>query len=83
MKNITLFSQIISKLDSLLYSKRVKEKETDKHQKGFKIWTHLVAMLVCQFAKPSPQLPRRLRLKNDRQHLVPRIHCPRLIFYQE
>jgi len=51
MTNITLFSQIISKLDRLKFSKLVKEKQTDKHQKGFNSWTHLVSMLFCQFAK--------------------------------
>ena len=51
MTNITLFSQIISKLDRIKFSKLVKEKETDKHQKGFNSWTHLVSMLFCQFAK--------------------------------
>jgi hypothetical protein len=51
MTNITLFSQIISKLDRTKFSKLVKEKQTDKHQKGFNSWTHLVSMLFCQFAK--------------------------------
>jgi len=51
MTNITLFSQIISQLDRLKFSKLVKDKETDKHQKGFNSWTHLVSMLFCQFAK--------------------------------
>ena len=51
MTNITLFSQIISKLDRLKFSRLVKIKETDKHQKGYNSWTHLVAMLFCQFAK--------------------------------
>jgi hypothetical protein len=51
MTNITLFSQIISKLDRLKFSKLVKEKGTDKHEKGFNSWTHLVSMLFCQFAK--------------------------------
>ncbi|MGH2644974.1 MAG: IS4 family transposase, partial [Chitinophagaceae bacterium] len=51
MTNITLFSQIIGKLDRLKFSVLVKEKETDKHQKGYNSWTHLVAMLFCQFAK--------------------------------
>jgi hypothetical protein len=27
------------------------ERETDKHQKGYSSWTHLVSMLFCQFAK--------------------------------
>jgi len=51
MTNITLFSQIISKLDRNKFSKIVKSKLTDKHQKGYNSWTHLVSMLFCQFAK--------------------------------
>lgn len=51
MANLSLFSQIISKLDRNIFSKLVKEKHTDKHQKGFSSWTHLVSMLFCQFAK--------------------------------
>jgi len=51
MANITLFSQIISKLDRLKFNKIVKVKQTDKHCKGYTSWTHLVSMLFCQFAK--------------------------------
>jgi hypothetical protein len=51
VSNITLFSQIISKLDRQKFSKLVKEKQSDKHQKGYNSWTHLVSMLFCQFAK--------------------------------
>lgn len=51
MANITLFSQIISKLDRSIFSKLVESKQTDKHQKGYNSWTHLVSMLFCQFAK--------------------------------
>ena len=51
MANLSLFSQIISKLDRNIFSKIVKEKNTDKHQKGFSSWKHLVSMLFCQFAK--------------------------------
>lgn len=51
MVNITLFSQIISKLDRSRFNKLVKNKETDKHNKGYNSWTHLVSMLFCQFAK--------------------------------
>ena len=43
MSNITLFSQIISKLDRLKFSKLVQDKQTDKHNKGYNSWTHLVA----------------------------------------
>ncbi len=51
MANITLFSQIISKLDRSKFNKLVESKETDKYCKGFNSWTHLVSMLFCQFAK--------------------------------
>ena len=51
MVNVTLFSQIISKLDRIKFSKLVKDKGTDKHHKGHNSWTHLVSMLFCQFAK--------------------------------
>lgn len=51
MANITLFSQIISKLDRSKFNKLVQEKQTDKHCKGYNSWNHLVSMLFCQFAK--------------------------------
>ncbi|PKP52372.1 MAG: IS4 family transposase, partial [Bacteroidetes bacterium HGW-Bacteroidetes-1] len=51
MSKINLFSQIISKLDRLSFKKLVLKKQTDKHQKGYNSWTHLVSMLFCQFAK--------------------------------
>src|ERR1035437_9303940 len=51
MVKLTLFSQIISKLDRSGFNKLVEEKQTDKHQKGYNSWTHLVSMLFCQFAK--------------------------------
>lgn len=51
MSNLTLFSQIISKLDRQKFNKLVKSHHSDKHQKGYNSWTHLVSMLFCQFAK--------------------------------
>lgn len=50
MLNITLFSQIISKLDKSNFKNLVKLHQSDKHQKGFSSWSHLVSMLFCQFA---------------------------------
>jgi hypothetical protein len=50
MLNITLFSQIISKLEKSRFNKLVKSYQSDKHQKGFDSWSHLVSMLFCQFA---------------------------------
>lgn len=51
MVNVTLFSQIISKLDRPKFKSLVKSHQTDKHQKGYNSWSHLVTMLFCQFAK--------------------------------
>ena len=51
MINISLFSQIITKLDRSKFKKLVKLHTSDKHQKGFDSWSHLISMLFCQFAK--------------------------------
>jgi len=51
MSNISLFGQIIQKLDRSIFKKLVKEHKTDKHQKGFDSWSHLTSMLFCHFAK--------------------------------
>jgi hypothetical protein len=51
MVNLTLFAQIISKLDRQKFNFYVKSKNTDKHNKGYNSWSHLVSMLFCQFAK--------------------------------
>lgn len=51
MANLSLFSQIVSKLDRNIFSKLVTKHQTDKHQKGFNSWTHLISMLFCQFAR--------------------------------
>lgn len=48
---INLFSQIISKIDRSGFNRLVREKETDKHAKGYNSWTHLISMLFCQFSK--------------------------------
>lgn len=53
MGNITLFSQIIKRIDRSIFKKLVKEKQTDKGCKGFDSWTHLVSMLFCHFAKST------------------------------
>jgi hypothetical protein len=53
MSNITLFSQIIKKIERPIFKKLVEEKQTDKACKGFDSWTHLVSMLFCHFAKST------------------------------
>ena len=51
MTNITLFAQIIQRLDRSIFNKLVKEHNTDKHHKGFDSWSHLISMLFCHFGK--------------------------------
>ena len=51
MSKITLFGQIIQRLDRSIFNKLVNEHQTDKHQKGFNSWSHLISMLFSQFAK--------------------------------
>ena len=51
MTKITLFAQIIGKIEKNIFNKLVREKQTDKYNKGFNSWTHLISMLFCQFSK--------------------------------
>lgn len=51
MINISLFAQIIQKLDRNKFNGLVRKHNSDKHQKGYDSWTHMVSMLFCQFAK--------------------------------
>ncbi len=51
MTKVTLFAQITQRLDRSIFNKLVKEHNTDKHQKGFDSWSHLVSMLFCHFGK--------------------------------
>ncbi len=51
MTKLTLFSQIISKIDRTSFKNLVEKRKTDYCNKGFDSWSHLVSMLFCQFAK--------------------------------
>jgi hypothetical protein len=51
MEKITLFAQIVTKLDRYGFDRIVRKHKTDKHAKGYDSWTHLISMLFCQFAK--------------------------------
>ncbi|WP_375581306.1 IS4 family transposase [Marivirga tractuosa] len=53
MSNITLFAQIIKKIDRSKFNNLAREKQTDKANKGFNSWTHLVSMLFCHFSKAT------------------------------
>lgn len=56
MINISLFSQIISKPVRSKFNKLVSLNQTDKHNKGYTSWPHLVSMLFCQFAQSQSVL---------------------------
>ena len=51
MINVTLFSQILNRIDRNIFTKAVEKYETDKYSKGINSWTHLVSMLFCHLSK--------------------------------
>ena len=51
--NITLFSQLLQKINRKHFKLAVKEYQTDKHNKGINSWTHLVTMLFLHLAKAN------------------------------
>ena len=51
--NITLFAQIIRKLDRYSFKKIVTKYQTDKHSKGINSWTHMVSMVFCHLANAN------------------------------
>ncbi len=53
MIKLTLFSQIISKIDRLQFNRLVDLENTDKFNKGMNSWTHFVSMIFCQFSKSN------------------------------
>jgi hypothetical protein len=53
MNNITLFSQIINKLNREDFRKVVDKYETDKHNKGINSWTHMVSMLYLHYSNSN------------------------------
>ena len=53
MSNITLFSQIINKLNRYSFNKIVERHKSDRFIKGINSWTHLVSMLFCHLAKAN------------------------------
>ena len=51
--NITIFAQILQRLPKNKFQSLVSKHQSDKHNKGVDSWTHLVAMLFCQFSKSN------------------------------
>jgi len=53
MSKLTLFSQIVSKIDRFQFNSLVARDNTDKFNKGVNSWTHFVSMIFCQFSKSN------------------------------
>ena len=53
MAKLTLFSQIVSKIDRFQFNRLVDMEDTDKFNKGVNSWTHFVSMIFCQFSKSN------------------------------
>lgn len=51
--NISLFAQILGKVDREIFRRTVKHHQSDKHSKGNDSWTHLISMLFMQFANAT------------------------------
>ncbi len=78
MSNISLFGQIIQKLDRSIFKRIVKEHKTDKHQKGFDSWSHLASMLFCHFAKSQSlrDISNGLRSATGNSNHLENVHAP-------
>ena len=78
MSNITLFGQIIQKLDRSIFKKIVKKHDSDKYQKGFDSWSHLVSMLFCHFAKSQSlrDISNGLRSSTGNLNHLGNVHSP-------
>ncbi len=78
MSNISLFAQIIQKLDRSIFKKLVKEHQTDKYQKGFDSWFHLILMLFCHLAKSLSlrDLSNGLRQATGNLNHLGKVHPP-------
>lgn len=50
---ITLFAQIIQKIDRFSFNSLVSKHQSNKHCKGNDAWSHFVSMLFCQFSRSN------------------------------
>lgn len=51
--NITLFAQILQKVNRNSFNELVVSLQSNKHSKGNDAWSHFVTMLFCQFSKSN------------------------------
>ncbi len=78
MTNLTLFSQIVSKVDRSIFNKLVKKHDSNKYSKGFDSWSHLVSMLFCHFAASgsSRDISNGLRSATGNLNHLGDVHAP-------
>lgn len=50
MSKLTLFSQIVQLIDRSLVNNVISSHKSDKHSKGFPVWSQLMCMLFCHFS---------------------------------
>jgi len=50
MSKLTVFTQIIQLIDRNLTNKVISYHKSDKHSKGFPVWSQLMCMLFCHFS---------------------------------
>ena len=58
-----------SKVDRSKFKKLVKEHQTDKHNKGFDSWSHLISILFCHFARSKSVRDISNGLRSDTRNL--------------
>lgn len=51
VRTANLFSQLLAQIPRLLFASLVQEHRAERHAKGFKCWTQLVAMLFCHLGR--------------------------------
>ena len=76
--NITLFAQIVQHLNRPIFNKLVKEHGSDKHQKGFDSWSHLISMLFCHLGKSESlrDISNGLRSATSNLNHLGNVHPP-------
>jgi len=47
----SIFSQILQLIPRSLFENRVREHQAERHARGFRCWTQLIAMLFCQLGR--------------------------------
>lgn len=68
--NLTIFSQIINRINRNSFKNIIRVHESDKHSKGINSWTHLVSMLFLHFSRATSLREVTLGLLSTSGNLV-------------